>query len=244
VLALLTFTGPSSAYAVSRGSQINRLKSLLTRNDLLQGGHLRPATHDVPLADRREIGDGFRYLLETHGRESVAPWFNDSIATIMHSVVGGEMEARAIMANLNLEYVGPGASLANNDFKYYTSTPLRPIAIEGYSYAIRLSFPALRDSVQIVDGTYLKVSADTTALRVVRDGVSILEIPLQEAVDSAAARARAGRPSIPQTALRIEAKNGDVAAFAYFTEMVYGAKRQGKPRPTSFAGELFLKLPK
>jgi hypothetical protein len=252
-LALLTFAGPWSAYAVSRASQVNRLQTLLTRNDLLLGGHLRPATHDVPFADTREISNGFRYLLETHGRKPVASWLTDSMSATMHrdsiraavnSVVDGEVEARTIMANLHLEYVGPGASLANDDLKYYTATPLLPIAIEGYSYAIRLSFPALRDSVQIVDGTYLKVSADTTALRVVRDGVPVLEIPLQEALDSAAARGQAGRPSIPHTALRIEARNGDVAAFAYITEMMYGAKNHGKPRPTSFTGELFLKLPK
>jgi Domain of unknown function (DUF4153) len=243
-MALLTFAGPWGAYAVARASQVYRLQSLLTRNELLQDGHLHPATHDVSFADQREISNGFRYLLETHGRAPVAPWFTDSITTIMHRVVGSDMEARAIMANLHLEYVGPGESLTNADFKYYTSTPLRPIAIEGYSYAVRLSFPTLRDSVQIVDGTYLKVSTDTAALIVVRDGVSILVIPLQEALDSAVARARVGRPSVPHTALRIEASNGDVAAFAYITEMMYGAKHHGKPRPTSFTGELFLKLPK
>ena len=158
---------------------------------MLQGGHLHPATHDVPIADEREIANGFRYLLETHGRKSVAPWFTDSVTTAMHriesspgtlySTVNGETEARTIMVSLNLEYVGPGESVPNDGFKSYTSTPLGPIAIEGYTYAIGISFGANRDSVRIVDGTYLKVSADTTSLSIVRNGVSILEIPLQEA---------------------------------------------------------------
>ena len=120
-LALLTFAGPWSAYAVSRASQVNRLQGLFTRNDILQGGHLHRATHDVPIADEREIASGLRYLLETHGRESVAPWFTDSVTTAIHrtdsspgtlySMVGGKAEARTIMVSLNLEYVGPGESV-------------------------------------------------------------------------------------------------------------------------------------
>ena len=135
-LALLTFAGPWSAYAVSRASQLNRLQGLFTRNDILQGGHLHRATHDVPIADEREIASGLRYLLETHGRESVAPWFTDSVTTAMHriesspgtlySTVGGEAEARTIMVSLNLEYVGPGESVPNDGFQIVHVETARP----------------------------------------------------------------------------------------------------------------------
>ncbi|MFI5248749.1 MAG: DUF4153 domain-containing protein [Gemmatimonadales bacterium] len=265
-LALLTFAGPWSAYGVSRASQVNRLQGLLMRNGILQDGHLHPATHDVPIADEREIASGFRYLLETHAREPVAPWLTDSVTTALHGTdsvpatrhtmvvaskgeartiaVGGGADARAIMAKLNLEYVAPGDSVPNTGFKSYSSKPLGPIAIDGYTYAIRFAFGANRDSVRIMDGTYLEVSTDTTALNVVRNGVSILELPLQDAVDTAAARERTGPPSLPDTALRIAARNGDVAAFARITEMTYRGRRQGKSHPLYVVGELFLKLPK
>jgi hypothetical protein len=239
---------------VSRTSQVNRLQGLFTRNEILRDGHLHRATHDVPVADEREIASGLRYLLETHGRESIAPWLTDSITTAVHgtdsiagntnSAVGGDAEARAIMANLNLEYLERGESVPYAGFKSYTSKPLGSIAIEGYTYAIRFAFGANRDSVQIVDGTWLEVSADTSSLSVMRNGVSILEIPLQEALDTAAARDRIGRPTLPDTALRIAARNGDVAAFAYITQITYRLRRQGKSRPTYVVGELFLKLPK
>ncbi len=84
-LALLTFAGPWSAYSVSRSSQLNRLGDLLTRNGLLHDGHLRPATHDVSIADEHEISGGFRYLLETHGGNAVSSWFTDSIRLAAHT---------------------------------------------------------------------------------------------------------------------------------------------------------------
>ena len=87
------------------------------------------------------------------------------------------------------------------------------------------------------------MSADTTAMRITRDGVSILEIPLQGMVDSAVAtRTRVRFPT--DTALRIEARNGDVAALAVITQISYHVRRQVKSRLSSFDGELFLKLPK
>lgn len=262
-LALLTFAGPWGAYAVSRASQVNRLQGLLARNDLLQGGHLRPATHDVSVADEREISGGFQYLLETHGRVSVASWFTDSITPAVqtgtstqtavvggnttvttHTVAGADAEARTIMTRLNLEYVGPREYRLNNEFRNFSAAPLPPIAIDGYSYAIRMSLRSMRDSVRIMDGTYLKLSTDTTALRVARDGISIIEIPLQEALDSAAVRERLARPSDSNAALRIEAKNGGAAALAYITQMSYRVTRHGDPKPSWLEGELFLKLPK
>ena len=265
-LALLTFAGPWGAYTVSRASQVNRLQGLLARNGLLQNGHLRRATHDVSAADEHEIGSGFRYLLETHGRASVASWFTDSsraatqtgvvtepsvmrgdTTTSTHSVVNANAEAHTIMTELDLDYPESGRRgvyRVNNEFRSYVAAPPPPIAIGGYSYAIRMSFHSMRDSVRIVDGTYLKLSSDTTALSVARDGVPILEIPLQEAVDSAAARARLGRLYDSNTALRVQANNGDAGALGYITNMSFRVKRNAEPRPTWLEGELFLKLSK
>jgi hypothetical protein len=262
-LALLTFAGPWGAYAVSRASQVDRLQGLLARNDLLQNGHLHPAPRDVSFADEREISSGFHYLLETHGSSSIASWFTDSVrpatrsgastdtvldsATMvrtLESLASVTSDAATIMHRLNLEYVEPGTNSPTDHYGTFNAAPLPSIAIDGYSYAIQMSVQSLRDSLRIVDGTYLKLSADTTALRIARDGVSILEIPLQEAVDSAAARERRPRPSDSNTALRIEATIGGSAALAFITQMSYRVKRHETPRAVWLQGELFLKLPK
>lgn len=72
IVALLTFTGPWSAYAVSRRSQSDRLEDLLTRNGILGNGDLRPARDTVPREDAREVSATVRYLLTMHGPKSLA----------------------------------------------------------------------------------------------------------------------------------------------------------------------------
>ncbi len=71
-----------------------------------------------------------------------------------------------------------------------------------------------------------------------------IEIPLQAALDSAAARERRPRPPDSNAALRIQAKNGEAAALGYITQMSYRSKRHEDPKPTWLEGELFLRLPK
>jgi hypothetical protein len=158
--------------------------------------------------------------------------------------VHGEYDARTIMKKLGLEYVSPGANATEPSFEQYSRGPLPPIAIDGYSYAIHISLRPTRDSVKIVGGAYLKVSADTTVLHVTRAGVSILEIPLLGAVDSAIARDRSGRPPDSSVPLCLHASEGDAAALACIAGMTYQMKPHQQPRLTWLEGELFLKLPK
>jgi hypothetical protein len=249
VLALLTFAGPTGAYAVSRANQVSRLRSLLERDDLLQNGHLRRTTREVSLADRREISGTLRYLLATHGREVIASWLFDSLTRTLGTrgaaptQLIGDAEARAIMASLNIDYVGAGAGAEGEYFSYYSPLPPGPISIAGYTYELRLSRAAMRDSVKIANRTFVRVSADSTALHVVRDGAMILSVSLKDAIDTVAAfrQANPGRP-IPAAVLRVETRSGDAAALVYFTQLG-GIRRLGGSKLTTFEGELFLKLP-
>jgi hypothetical protein len=249
VLALLTFAGPTGAYAVSRANQVSRLRNLFERDDLLQNGHLRRTTREVSVGDRREISGALRYLLTTHGREAIAAWLSDSLSRALGTKgaaptqLSGNAEARAIMASLDIDYVGAGAGAEGEYFSYYSSLQPGPISIAGYTYSLRLSRAAMRDSVKIADRTFVRVSADSTALHVVRDGATILAISLRDAIDTAAAfrQANPGRP-VPVAVLRAETRNGDAAALVYFTQLG-GIRRLGGSKLTTFDGELFLKLP-
>ena len=81
-IAFVTSVGPWGAYGVSRRSQVNRLEGLLTGNQVLVDGVVRPASEPVSFEDRREISAGFRYLLQTHGSRSVEGWFGGEWADI------------------------------------------------------------------------------------------------------------------------------------------------------------------
>jgi hypothetical protein len=87
------------------------------------------------------------------------------------------------------------------------------------------------------------MSADSTALDVVRDGATFLAISLKDVIDSAAAfrRTSGGQPASAPV-LRVATQSGDAAALVYFTQLG-GIRRRGGSKLTTFDGELFLKLP-
>jgi len=248
-LALMTFAGPWSAYAVSRASQVARLRAVLVRNDLLANGVLRRAARGVPYADRREISGALRYLLDTHGERAIATLLTDSLRHAL--AVGrsgrtrgsGAVGAEAIMTALSLEYVPPWETTPGVYFSYYTSEVSAPLYIGGYTYAMRISLWRLGDSLRIADGTYLGLAQDSMSLRVVRDGLVLLAIPLRAVVDSGAAYSRRHpNAAVPSAVLRVEMRSGNAAALVRFTGLT-GMKRPDGTRLTSFEGDVFLRLP-
>jgi hypothetical protein len=71
-VALATLAGPWSAYSVARASQVARFETMLGRNGMRQGDAIvRPAA-EVSFEDRRELSAIVRYLVQTHGPESLA----------------------------------------------------------------------------------------------------------------------------------------------------------------------------
>jgi hypothetical protein len=248
-LALVTFSGPWGAYAVSRISQRNRLAALLERHDLLAGGVLRPATGEVPLADRREISGGFRYLLETHGASALAPWLSDSLKQTLglsrstSNRRGSEFGARVIMTSLNLDYVSTWEGGPGEYFNYSARPVTEAQSIEGYGYALRLSSGNARDSLKVTGGTFLRLARDSSGLQVTRDGEVLLDVPLQPLVDSAAAFARRNpNRQMPAEALCVERHAAGAGALVCLKQLG-GMRRQGVVKLTWFEGEAFLRLP-
>jgi len=249
VLALVTFAGPWGAYAVSRTSQVSRLGAVLARNDLLAGGALRRAARDVPLADRREISGALRYLLETHGASAIGVWLSDSLKhtlAISRSAFtwrSGESGARAIMTSLNLEYVPKREAPSGDHFTYSARPAAEAQSIRGYAYALPLSIGNLRDSLRVRGGTYVRLGSDSMSLRVTRDGVELLDIPLRALVDSAAAfKLRSPNLQMPAAALCVERHGARAGALVCFKQLG-GVGRKDVARLTWFDGELFVRLP-
>ncbi len=245
-LAVITFAGPTGAYAVSRASQVRRLEAILTRNGVLEDGHVRIVARDVPLRDRREISGTLHYLLESHGARAVGSWLPDSVRKLLPvapSRYGSEGEARTVMAALHIEYIPPGAvSDAGDYFSFTTGSPRDAIAIDGYTYALRLSYWNQNDSLKVGDGYLLRWAADSSSLELARGGRAMLTIPLQAAADSGQAFKRThGGITVPQELLRVEAHGGTESALLYLT-MLAGRTRPDGARLTSLAGTLFLRV--
>ncbi|MES1259819.1 MAG: DUF4153 domain-containing protein [Gemmatimonadota bacterium] len=262
VVIIGTYAGPTGAYSVARRSQMGRLQQVLERNSLIAGGKLQRATNAVPDSDRVAISAGFQYLTEVHGYQSVAAWLPDSLLKRLTGTsdsvrsTSGTSDAAAIMTTMNLAYTpvarGTGTTRDGSTFIYFGSSgPPASVPIAGYTHAVRIRVnPVPRDtgsredSVVVDDHTVVRLTRETATLHVMRNGASLLDIPLQSGIDSAAAAARSGsNNSGPAPALRIEATGGEAGALVYVT-LVNGTEKAKKLKISMLNADLYLRLPR
>jgi hypothetical protein len=214
-LALVTFAGPWSAYAVSQRSQMARLEGLLASNGMLAEGVVRPPPEAVSLEDRREIGAVLRYLAENHGTASIESWFPEGrLAEVDTIAVGTEPTERRqaderaalIAQELGIEYVGSWTPGEGEGFNFSVEWDGPPLRISGYEYVVR-SRSALGDTVH-VEGSPVAFAHDEERLAtvVLRDGGEILSLPLAPLVARAIdyARSRPADTRIPAALLTVE----------------------------------------
>jgi hypothetical protein len=215
LLAVVTFAGPWSAYAVSRRSQTARLEGLLERNGMLVEGQVRPPRGEVSFEDRREIGAVLRYLAENHGTGSIESWFPEGRLAVVDTIAGGtepterqhsDDRAALITAELGLEYVGAWTPGEGGGFDFSVEWGGPPLHISGYDYIVR-DRSALSDTVR-VEGSPIAFAYDEERLALVtlRDGEEVLLLPLNALIERVLDYARSRPPDtrIPADLLTVE----------------------------------------
>ena len=110
IIALLVSFGPWGAFSISRRCQLQRLEEVLVRNQLLVNGKAQKAQHDVSFQDAGTICSITRYLLETHGTETLQPWFDETIDMFKnrrqyHAYFQSNEKAERVAALLGISYV-------------------------------------------------------------------------------------------------------------------------------------------
>jgi hypothetical protein len=246
-VALVTFFGPWSAYAVSHRSQTHRLEQVLVRSELLVDGTLRPATRDLSFADRKEISAGLRYLIETHGTGSIEPWFGGSLAAI--DTVGegtrpadrGEADERTrlITAYLGVPYVGRWQRGDVEQFNYFVERSEEAISIRGYDYAVHLD-GALHDTVQVADDIRLRYDSTGVALELASESGILASVPLLQLLERAQRYAGTGGDrSIPRDSLLATAEN-ERARIAVYVTAVSGQRLEEGVALSSLSAEVYL----
>lgn len=244
-LGILSFAGPWGAYRVSRWSQQERLADAFEKNGMLADGSLRPATRAVPDSDATTIRSGLQYLLQTHGRESVDHWLTDSLRARVAVNRGGrharaEAATRALMTAINVSYAAARRAEDGGSFGYSTRRETALLDITGYRQAIPFSLTRGRDSTAAAGDVTIRISADSTALSIARNGSPVLTVPLLPLVDSLAGR---GGPAwnTPERLMRIAHREGGAAALLRVTNI---SGVEGSPRRvTAVVGEVYLRLP-
>jgi hypothetical protein len=79
LFCLLSSFGPWGAIALSEKSQVNRLQTVLEVEGLLQNGKIQKADSTLDRRALCQINSSVSYILDTHGTESLQPWFERDI---------------------------------------------------------------------------------------------------------------------------------------------------------------------
>jgi hypothetical protein len=215
ILTFLTITGPWGAYAVSERSQVNRLEGILTRNDMLMEGRVRPPDAEVSLV------------------AEIEPWFEDGLASI-DSVSAdpgpspraeSDARTRAIVSAMGVDYVDKWAGVTDSRFNFSSGRGESPLLIAGHDYVLR---DQNADSVSIVvEGRALELTWDETTSKLVLSDESgpVGSVSLREAVAAAIAfRAdSSGTGSIPARVL-MSSSHGPGAMLIVYLNSISGTR--------------------
>jgi len=231
-LALLTFAGPWSAYAVSRRSQTARLEGLLARNGMLVDGRVRPPSAEVPFADQREISAVLRYLTRTHGTGSIEPWFPEGRLTWADRLApdretrgrgAADELAAAVAGELGIGYVGTWAPGRGESFEFTAASGGSPIRLSGYDYASR-GRNLVRDTVRIEDPPVVfAYDEEGRSVRMLVEGREALSVPLDGILERAieATREQTARGRLPAHLLTASAE-GELARLTVAVTSIGG----------------------
>ncbi|MCF6463629.1 DUF4153 domain-containing protein [Clostridium sp. Cult1] len=134
IIALNSVFGPLSSFSISKLSQNNRLKSILTRNHMLEGSKILKAPEDISIEDKEEISAILRYFENHHSLENIKKLPEDFEIKDMNRVFGFPYTEK---------------DLYGYDYFYYQSEEKgKVLEVKEYHY--------LLESYGIVDSTQIK----------------------------------------------------------------------------------------
>jgi len=249
ILALVTIAGPWGPYAVAEASQVGRLRTVLSRNGMLVDGTVRRPAREVTVEDQAEISAVLRYLIQTHGTGSIAPWFADPSArrAVVAAGVRGRESNEAtdqwggiVATRMGVPYVlRTSGQLGTRHFSYI-ATEAGALPLRGYDYLV-----AIGDSITGADSSFAATwSRRPFAVQVLRQADTLLVVPL----DSMFARLRAasprrnGPPATLPPDLFVTEVEGRGARVRIHVRLIAGQDSAGTARVESVAGRVLLAL--
>jgi hypothetical protein len=238
LLAIVTFAGPWSAYAVSKRSQTARLEGLLEQNGMLVDGQVRPPAGEISFEDRREIGAVLRYLAEYHGTGSIVAWFPEGRLAAVDTIANGtgpseprEADDRAalIAAELGVDYVASWTPGEGEGFNFFVEQNGPPLRISGYDYVLR-DRSSVGDTVRVEESSVgFAYDEERLAIVMLQDDAELLSLPLAPLIERALDRFRgqASTTALPAELLALEGES-DRARLAVFVTAIAGTIDSGE----------------
>ena len=189
-VALLTSMGPWSAYAISRGSQVNRFDRLLETNGMGRAGAPNPARDTVSLGDRREMSAILHYLSKTHGAGAVGSVFGlpaDSVLAWADTARFGQdddIPTRA-MTRLGVRYVSRWQAEDVGIHVWAHRPGPSSIPVTGFEVVIPVSLPSAGWIGTTTDSLGFLRGDSGGVVVITHDGAELLRLDLAGAVSAA-----------------------------------------------------------
>ncbi len=136
ILALAISFGPWGVFSISEGSQVKRLRAILTENSILVNGGVRKAPAPVSFENSKQISSILQYLHEIHGYEKIQPWFGESLRTDSSATGSWYKEPALVASIMGVEYVSLWYGGSGNTLILNADQSI-PIDIEAYARMIR-----------------------------------------------------------------------------------------------------------
>ncbi len=200
-LLLLTSFGPWSAFSVSKESQYRRMETILNAHNLLQNGVIVPVLETDPLTldERKTVSNVVDYLYQTHGIQSLQPYFSFDLAAFHVSSTSYKylydyQFPETLLKKVGIEYASgwnrdeSDSSLTEEmyqSFSFDLST-VEAASISGYSFMIPVSassYSGNTDGFSIEKTHYYVVGNTLLAggnVVVQTNGTTIATFPLRE----------------------------------------------------------------
>ena len=140
ILLFIALVGPLSAFNVSAFSQINRLESILEKNQILVNNKIHKTTQVLSRADRISISSIIGYIINTKKIHLIKPWF----ANLPNSHINKENKyysEELIVQDIGIGYIKPYDRARDEDSYSFSfeNDWLKPyLDISGYNYIINI----------------------------------------------------------------------------------------------------------
>lgn len=222
IMFFLASWGPWGAFSVSERQQIQRLKQILTQNNLLIGDSLRSeviwdaaqfphleatsgSVGDFPLSDSlyREVFSIIHYLDDYHGFDGLDSWFSQDMDQVLHAINQHKLkwqktqESELYLKTMGLRYAGP---MGTNNGLYY-SFQLEGIppatAVRGFDYVIAFQVNEFDHRTFSLNGSIYQLKIDATRqVIILATGGQEWKYPLDGIIDNLISQAAGGRDKV------------------------------------------------
>lgn len=221
-LTALVSNGPWGAFQVSRDSQINRLESILIKNNMLIDGKIASTTTQVSFKDRQEISEIITYLNQNHGLETIQVWFDEELNNIKEPYLRAQKATELLGINFIDRY--------QNEENYYFSTMqskgeigLSPaLKVTGYDYLVNNTYGPDTQSPTVIDGVQYKFELATTTLEyiVYQNNTEIARFSVKEYIDKLVAEYKqTGKTEYTVYELSLPFENAKIKMIIYFNSI-------------------------